>query len=53
MTQNNETTSESRVIEAKKKKGSNNILFKLFLVIVISFSCVMIYKNLQNKNSFD
>jgi len=50
MTQNNETTSESRVIEAKKKKGSNNILFKLFLVIVISFSCVMIYKNLQNKN---
>jgi hypothetical protein len=51
MTQNNEIISEQRnAVGDQKKKGSNNILFKLFLVIIITFSCVMIYKNLQNKN---
>ena len=50
MTQDNKIISESKVAKTAKNKGFSNVLLKLFLVVVLTFVCLMIYKNLQIKS---
>ena len=49
MTQDNKNTSESTAVKLNSHKKSNRILLKIFLIITISFICLMVYKNLQIK----
>ena len=49
MTQDNKNTSESTAVKPNSHKKSNRILLKIFLIITISFICLMVYKNLQIK----
>ena len=49
MTQDNKNISESTAVKPNSHKKSNRILLKIFLIIVITFTCLMVYKNLQIK----
>jgi hypothetical protein len=49
MTQDNANTHESRFAKPDSHKKNNRILLKIFLIIAISFTCLMVYKNLQIK----
>ena len=47
MTQDNKTITESTASKPRSSKKKNRILLKIFLIIIVSFLCVMIYKNIQ------
>jgi hypothetical protein len=49
MTQDNKNISEYTAVKPNSHKKSNRILLKIFLIIVITFTCLMVYKNLQIK----
>jgi hypothetical protein len=49
MTQDNKNISESTAVKPNSHKKSNRILLKIFLIVVITFTCLMVYKNLQIK----
>ena len=49
MTQDNKNTSESTAVKPNSNKKNNRILLKIFLIIALSFTCLMVYKNLQIK----
>ena len=46
----NEIISESKTARTPKNKGFSNVLLKLFLVVVVTFVCLIVYKNLQIKS---
>ena len=50
MTQDNKIISESKTARTPKNKGFSNVLLKLFLVVVVTFVCLMVYKNFQIKS---
>jgi len=50
MTQDNKTNLESTASEPRSHKKSNRILLKIFLIILLTFACVMIYKNIKIKD---
>jgi len=49
MTQDNANTHESSFPKPDSHKKNNRILLKIFLIIAISFTCLMVYKNIQIK----
>jgi hypothetical protein len=50
MTQDKKNSTESEILKPNKVKKNSYFLLKLFFVAVLTFACLMIYKNLQIKD---